>query len=84
MHVLVALAVVIGLAGLRSCRLWQAFSLFETANNTDAGSGPTPKGGAEPPVAKVAINAIVGPPEALAKQLQQEFTSALEQPACRP
>jgi hypothetical protein len=34
---------------------------------------------AEAPVAKVSINAIVGPPDPLSRQLQQEFASALEQ-----
>jgi hypothetical protein len=33
---------------------------------------------AQPPVAKVAINSIVGPPDALGRQLQQQFASALE------
>lgn len=75
-HVLVALALVIGLAGfgLAGCG---GGSLFETANNTTPEAGPAPRAETQPAVAKVAINTIVGPPDPLAKQLQQEFTSAL-------
>jgi len=71
---LVALAVVIGFAGfgLAGC----GSSLFEAANNT-AEAPAAPKAAAEP-VAKVALNSIVGPPDALGKQLHQEFSSALD------
>jgi hypothetical protein len=75
-HVLVALAFVIGLAGfgLAGCG---GGSLFESANNTTPDASPAPRAETQPTVAKVAINTIVGPPDPLAKQLQQEFTSAL-------
>jgi len=71
----VALAAVIGLAGfgLAGC----GGSLFGSASNTPE-EPPPPKAVAEAPVAKVAINSIVGPPDALGKQLHQEFVSALE------
>jgi hypothetical protein len=70
-----ALAVVIGFAGfgLGGC----GSSLFDTANNSTPEPSEAPKVAAQPPVAKVALNAIVGPPDALGKQLHQEFSSAL-------
>ena len=73
---LVALAFVIGFAGfgLAGC----GSSLFEAANNSTQDSAPPPKAALESPVAKVALNSIVGPPDALGKQMQQEFTSALQ------
>ncbi len=72
---LVALAVVIGFAGfgLAGC----GSSLFEAANNTTEAPAAAPKAAVEP-VAKVALNSIVGPPDALGKQLHQEFSSALD------
>ena len=72
---LVALAVVIGFAGfgLAGC----GSSLFEAANNTTQEPAAAPKAAVEP-VAKVALNSIVGPPDALGKQLHQEFSSALD------
>ena len=72
---LVALAVVIGFAGfgLAGC----GGSLFEAANNTTQEPAAAPKAAVEP-VAKVALNSIVGPPDALGKQLHQEFSSALD------
>jgi hypothetical protein len=74
-RVILALAVVIGFAGLGlgGC----GSSLFEAANNSTPEAAEAPKVAAEPPVAKVALNAIVGPPDALGKQLHQEFSSAL-------
>jgi hypothetical protein len=72
---LMALAVVIGFAGfgLAGC----GSSLFEAANNTTEAPAAAPKAAVEP-VAKVALNSIVGPPDALGKQLHQEFSSALD------
>jgi len=71
-----ALAVAIGLAGLSLAGC--SGSLFGSANNTPP-EPPAPKAVAEAPVAKVAINAIVGPPpDTLGKLLHQEFASALE------
>src|SRR5262249_38285236 len=59
-----------GLAGCGS-------SLFDTANSSTQEPTVPPKAAAETPLAKVALNSIVGPPDALGKQLQDEFTSAL-------
>ena len=70
----VARAVVIGFAGLSLAGCGS--SLFETANNTTQEPAAPPKAAAES-VAKVALNSIVGPPDALGKQLHQEFASAL-------
>ena len=74
-NVLVALALVIGIAGfgLAGC----GSSLFETANSSPTDNIQAPKAATEPPVAKVTINSIVGPPDALGKQLHEEFASAL-------
>jgi hypothetical protein len=75
----VALAVVIGLGlGLAGCG-GSAFSLFSAASQ-DTVEDPAPKlaSGPEAQIAKVAINAVVGPPDALGRQLHQEFTAALE------
>ena len=73
-RVILALAVVIGFTGfgLGGC----GSSLFDTASNTQDPVA-APKVAAETPVAKVTLNAIVGPPDALGKQLHQEFSSAL-------
>ncbi|MBX9589603.1 MAG: hypothetical protein K2X43_09875 [Hyphomonadaceae bacterium] len=73
---LVALAVVIGFAGfgLAGC----GSSLFEAANSPAQEPVAAPKAAVEPPLAKVALNSIVGPPDALGKQLHQEFTAALD------
>jgi hypothetical protein len=72
----VALAVAIGLS-LAGCG-GPSFSLFGSGN--DAVEEPTSKlaSGPETPIAKVAINAVVGPPDALGRQLHQEFSAALE------
>jgi hypothetical protein len=51
-------------------------SLFQSASNTPQETQP--QAGPETPTVKVAINPIVGPPDALGRQLQQDFTSALE------
>lgn len=75
----VALAVAIGLS-LSGCA-GNSFSLPALFSSTgdDAVEEAQPKlaSGPEAPLAKVAINAVVGPPDALGRQLHQEFTSAL-------
>jgi hypothetical protein len=75
----VALAVVIGLSlSLAGCG-GSAFSLFNTAaQDTPEDSATKVASGPETQIAKVAINAVVGPPDALGRQLHQEFTAALE------
>jgi hypothetical protein len=72
----VALASVIGLAGLGLAGC--GGSLFDSANKS-APQEPQPTAVAAAPMAKVSINAIVGPPDPFGKQLQQEFAAALEQ-----
>jgi hypothetical protein len=69
----VALAVAIGLS-LAGCG-GNSFSLFGAAGNDTV--EPKVAAGPEAPIAKVAINAVVGPPDALGRQLHQEFASAL-------
>jgi hypothetical protein len=77
----VALAAVMGisLAGCAgsSYSLSSLGSLFQQPESTPSESAPQ-QGAVQTPVAKVAINSIVGPPDALGRQLQQQFTSALE------
>jgi hypothetical protein len=46
--------------------------------NTASQETTQPQAAPETPTVKVAINPIVGPPDALGRQLQQDFTSALE------
>jgi hypothetical protein len=72
----VALAVAIGFS-LTGCG-GSSFSLFGSSN--DAVEEPQPKVASAPEahIARVAINAVVGPPDALGRQLHQEFASALE------
>jgi hypothetical protein len=76
----VALAAVMGisLAGCSggSYSLPALPSLFQ--QSADAPQEPAPQAGAQAPVAKVAINSIVGPPDALGRQLHQQFSSSLE------
>lgn len=73
---LVALAAVIGLAGisLAGC----GGSLFDSAGNTSPEASPAPQAVAEQaPLAKVVVSSVVGPPDELGKQFRQEIASAL-------
>jgi hypothetical protein len=74
----VALAAGFGLSSLAGCGggTFPSFSLFKSADT--AQEPEQPKAAAEAAVAKVAVNPIVGPPDALGRQLHQEFTSALQ------
>lgn len=72
----VALAVAIGIS-LAGCG-GTSFSLFGSGNDTVEDPAPKLSSGPETPLAKVAINAVVGPPDALGRQLHQEFSTALE------
>jgi hypothetical protein len=71
----VALAVAIGLS-LAGCG-GSSFSLFGSAGNEPVEELPKAAVAPAAPVAKVAINSIVGPPDALGRQLHQEISSAL-------
>jgi hypothetical protein len=73
----VALAAVMGI-GLAGCSggSYSLPSLFQQA--AAPAQEPAPQEVAQSPVAKVAINSIVGPPDALGRQLHQQFSSALE------
>jgi hypothetical protein len=75
----VARAAVIGLSalGFAGCNggTGSGFSLFQLASNAPQESAPQ---ASQAPGARVAINSIVGPPDALSRQLQQNFTAALE------
>src|SRR5215510_13600189 len=77
-HLPRALAIVMMLAalGLGGCE--SAISLF----GSNAAATPEPIAAApiapQPPLAKVMIAPIIGAPDAVAKQIQQEFTGAIE------
>jgi hypothetical protein len=77
----VARAAVIGLSflGLAACsgNSLSSFSLFQAAGN-NAPQEPAQQAVSQAPAARVAINSIVGPPDALGRQLHQNFTAALE------
>jgi hypothetical protein len=74
----VARAAVIGLSflSIAGCGGTPSFSLFPSASN--APQEAAAQAASEAPVAKVAVNSIVGPPDALGRQLQQNFTASLE------
>jgi hypothetical protein len=74
----VALAAVMGIS-LAGCAgsSFSFSSLFQQAA-TSPEAAPQAAAANQAPVAKVAINSIVGPPDALGRQLQQQFSSALE------
>ena len=72
----VALAAVMGV-GLAGCG-GSSISLFPFQQTANTPQESAPQAVPQAPVAKVAINSIVGPPDALGRQLHQQFTSALE------
>jgi hypothetical protein len=53
-------------------------SLFQSMGSNNTPQETQPQAVPDTPTVKVAINPIVGPPDALGRQLQQDFTSALE------
>ena len=78
-HPKTALAVLVALAGLGLAGCETSSSLFgwNTPAAPETVAAPPPPV-ALPPVAKVTVAPIVGAPDAIAKQIQQEFTSAVE------
>ena len=78
-HPRMALAVLMALAGFGLAGCETSASLFgwnsPPAQETTAA---TPVPAAMPPLARVSVAPIVGAPDAIAKQIQQEFTSAVE------
>src|SRR5947207_13640194 len=68
----------VGLAGCETASSMFGGSLFGSSNTPApeiaAPSQPAP----QPPLAKIAVAPIIGAPDAIAKQIQQEFTSAVE------
>ena len=73
----VALAAVMGIS-LAGCSGGGSFSLPSLFQQSASTPQEAPQAVAQAPVAKVAINSIVGPPDALGRQLHQQFASALE------
>ena len=80
----VALAVITVLAGLGLAGCETTSSLFSGSLFGGSGNTPPPEAVAaapvapQPPLAKVAVSPIIGAPDAIAKQIQQEFTSSVE------
>jgi hypothetical protein len=72
-----ALAVLMALAGFGLAGCETSASLFGS-NSPAHGDCRAHHRRAQPPLAKVAVAPIVGAPDAIAKQIQQEFTSAVE------
>jgi hypothetical protein len=74
------LAVALAVIGISTLALGgcggSSFSLFQSAGNTPPEAQS--KAVSETPMARVAVNSIVGPPDALGRQLHQDFTSALQ------
>jgi hypothetical protein len=68
----------VGLAGCETAGSMFGGSLFGSSNTPApeiaAPSQPAP----QPPLARVTVAPIIGAPDAIAKQIQQEFTSAVE------
>jgi hypothetical protein len=79
-HSRVALAALVALTGLGLGGCETSTSLF--GSNTTASAVPPEtaavKPVAQPPLAKVSVAPIIGAPDAIGKQIQQEFTSAVE------
>jgi hypothetical protein len=68
----------VGLAGCETASSMFGGSLFGSSNTPApeiaAQSQPAP----QPPLARITVAPIIGAPDAIAKQIQQEFTSAVE------
>src|SRR5262249_12769912 len=75
-HPGVAFAVLIALAGCSLAGCETSGSLFGTT--TPAAPEPIKPAAAQPPLAKVAVAPIIGAPDAIAKQIQQDFTGTVE------
>lgn len=77
-HQRAALAVLMALAGIGLAGCETSTSLFGLNSPAPAETAATPPPAPQPPLAKVAVAPIIGAPDAIAKQIQQEFTSAVE------
>lgn len=76
-HPGVAIAVLIALAGvgLAGC---ETTNILGMGSTSVASPEPAKPAAAQPPLAKVAVAPIIGAPDAIAKQIQQDFASAVE------
>lgn len=76
-HPGVAIAFLIGLAGvgLAGC---ETTNILGMGSSTVASTEPPKPAAVQPPLAKVAVAPIIGAPDAIAKQIQQDFASAVE------
>jgi hypothetical protein len=79
-HLRVALAVIMASAGLGLAGCENSLSLFGSTNlaTQETAVAPPPPAAPQPALAKVAVAPIIGAPDAIGKQIQQEFTSAIE------
>ncbi len=79
-----ALAVLTALVGIGLAGCETSSSLFSGSLFGGSGSAPAPEVSAAPPaqplppLAKISVSPIIGAPDAIAKQIQQEFTSTVE------
>jgi hypothetical protein len=80
----VALAVLTALVGIGLAGCETSSSLFSGSLFGGSGSTPAPEVSAAPPaaplppLARIAVSPVIGAPDAIAKQIQQEFTSTVE------
>ncbi|KAB2915798.1 MAG: hypothetical protein F9K29_12925 [Hyphomicrobiaceae bacterium] len=81
LHPRVALAVLMAIAGLglAGCETSSSIgSIFGGSTNVANQEPPATAPAPQPALAKVAVAPVIGAPDAIAKQIQQEFTSAIE------
>jgi hypothetical protein len=75
----VAIAVMMAWAGLAFAGCETGVSLFGSSPDLTTQTAAAPQQTtAQPPIAKVAVAPVIGAPDAVAKQIQQEFTAAAE------
>ena len=68
----------VGLAGCETSSSIFGGSLFGGSSNPPAPEVAAKPVAPQPPLAKVAVSPIIGAPDAIGKQIQQEFTSSVE------
>lgn len=78
LHPRVALAVLMTIAGLGLAGCETSSSIFGGSTNIATQEPPAAAPAPQPALAKVAVAPVIGAPDAIAKQIQQEFTSAVE------
>jgi hypothetical protein len=77
-HPKAVVAVILGLAGFGLLGCETGTSLFGPTAATPEPAVAALPAAAQPPLAKIAVAPVIGAPDAIAKQIHQEFTSAVE------